>query len=41
MLVNCVNCDKEIGLDVDNHVVGESIEEYWCQDCTHTGSDER
>lgn len=41
MNVNCVYCDSEINTDMDLYVVGESLGEYWCEECMSTGSDER
>lgn len=41
MKTNCVYCDSKIDTEKDNYVVGESLGEYWCEECTHTGSDER
>ena len=25
----------------ENYIVGESLGEYWCEECTNTGTDER
>lgn len=41
LITSCVNCDKEINIDNDDYIVGKSLGEYWCKECTHTGSNER
>lgn len=41
MKTNCVNCDADIYTEKDLYVVGESLGEYWCENCMSTGSDER
>jgi len=33
MKVDCVNCDKELDVDTDDYVTGESLGEIWCREC--------
>lgn len=41
MKTNCVYCDSIIDTEKDKYSVGESLGEYWCEECLSTGSDER
>lgn len=41
MKVECVYCDSIIDTEKDKYVVGESLGEYWCEECVSTGSYER
>lgn len=41
MKTNCVYCDSKIDTEKDKYSVGESLGEYWCEECLSTGSDER
>ncbi|MCM3665527.1 hypothetical protein M3204_14005 [Mesobacillus subterraneus] len=41
MKTNCVFCDSQIDMEKDKYSVGESMGEYWCEECLSTGSDER
>lgn len=37
----CVMCSRDMDIDKEPYEVGESLGEYWCEDCAHaTGRDE-
>lgn len=40
MKENCIYCDSNINTEKDHYIVGESLGEYWCEDCISTGSNE-
>lgn len=40
MEICCVYCGKKLDTDEDEYRVGESLGEYWCDECSYYDPDE-